>query len=70
MIQSDVSCVSAVAQWCKYPFGAWLVLDQSLAMSQCMFLSYFLFQPVLLDWCTKGHVMCYPVWDGANWKKI
>ena len=24
-------------------------------------LSYFLFQPVLHDWCTKGHGMCYPV---------
>ena len=26
---------------------------------------YFLFQPVLHDWCNKGHGMCYPVWDGA-----
>ena len=24
-------------------------------------LSYFLFQPVLHDWCNKGHGMCYPV---------
>ena len=24
-------------------------------------LRYFLFQPVLHDWCNKGHVMCYPV---------
>ena len=24
-------------------------------------LSYFLFQPVLYDWCNKGHGMCYPV---------
>ena len=23
-------------------------------------LSYFSFQPVLHDWCTKGHGMCYP----------
>ena len=23
------------------------------------------FQPVLHDWCKKGHGMCYPVWDGA-----
>ena len=22
---------------------------------------YFLFQPVLHDWCNKGHGMCYPV---------
>ena len=24
-------------------------------------LSYFLFQPVLHDWCNKGRAMCYPV---------
>ena len=24
-------------------------------------LSYFSFQPVLYDWCNKGHGMCYPV---------
>ena len=24
-------------------------------------LSYFSFQPVLHDWCSKGHGMCYPV---------
>ena len=24
-------------------------------------LSYFSFQPVLHDWCTKGRGMCYPV---------
>ena len=24
-------------------------------------LSYFLFQPVLHDWCNKGYGMCYPV---------
>ena len=24
-------------------------------------LSYFSFQPVLLDWCNKGRGMCYPV---------
>ena len=24
-------------------------------------LSYFSFQPVLRDWCNKGHGMCYPV---------
>ena len=24
-------------------------------------LSYFSFQPVLHDWCYKGHGMCYPV---------
>ena len=39
-------------------------------------LSYFSFQPVLHDWCNKGHGMCYPVWDdaykrnlAANWKE-
>ena len=25
-------------------------------------LSYFLFQPVLHDWCNKGCGMCYPVY--------
>ena len=24
-------------------------------------LSYFLFQPVLHDWCNKSHSMCYPL---------
>ena len=24
-------------------------------------LSYFSFQPVLHDWCNKGHALCYPV---------
>ena len=24
-------------------------------------LSYFSFQPVLHDWCNRGHGMCYPV---------
>ena len=24
-------------------------------------LSYFLFQPVLHNWCNKGSAMCYPV---------
>ena len=24
-------------------------------------LSYFTFQPVLYDWCNKGHCICYPV---------
>ena len=24
-------------------------------------LSYFSFQPVLNDWCNKGHGICYPV---------
>ena len=24
-------------------------------------LSYFSFQPVLHDWCNKGHGMCYPI---------
>ena len=28
-------------------------------------LSYFSFQPVLHDWCSKGCGMCYPVWDDA-----
>ena len=32
--------------------------DRSLTVDR---LSYFLFQPVLHDWCNKGHGM----WDGA-----
>ena len=32
--------------------------DQSLMVDS---LSYFLFQPVLHDWCNKGYDMCYPV---------
>ena len=25
-------------------------------------ISYFSFQPVLHNWCNKGHGMCYPVY--------
>ena len=32
--------------------------DQSFMVDP---LSYFSFQPVLHDWCSKGHSMCYPV---------
>ena len=28
-------------------------------------LSYFLFQPVLHDWCNKGHGVLSCLWDGA-----
>ena len=31
-------------------------------------LSYFLFQPVLHDWCHKGCGMCYPVCDDGTHK--
>ena len=30
--------------------------------------SYFSFQPVLHDWCNKGHGMCYPVYGMVNIK--
>ena len=33
-------------------------LDRSFMVDP---LSYFLFQPVLHDWCKKGRGMCYPV---------
>ena len=32
-------------------------------------LSYFLFQPVLHDWCTKGRGMCYPVCGMGAYKR-
>ena len=32
-------------------------------------LSYFLFQPVLHDWCNKGRGMCYPVCGMGHIKK-
>ena len=32
-------------------------------------LSYFLFQPVLHDWCNKGRGMCYPVCGMVNIKE-
>ena len=32
-------------------------------------LSYFLFQPVLHDWCNKGRGMCYPVCGMAHIKE-
>ena len=31
-------------------------------------MSYFSFQPVLHDWCNKGHGMCYPVCEMAHVK--
>ena len=31
-------------------------------------LSYFSFQPVLPDWCNKGHGMCYPVYGVVHIK--
>ena len=32
-------------------------------------LSYFSFQPVLNDWCTKGRGMCYPVFGIVHIKE-
>ena len=32
-------------------------------------LSYFSFQPVLHDWCNKGHGMCYPVCGMVDMKE-
>ena len=32
-------------------------------------LSYFSFQPVLHDWCSKGHGMCYSVCGMMNIKE-
>ena len=31
--------------------------------------NYFLFQPVLHDWCNKGRGMCYPVWGMVHIKE-
>ena len=33
-------------------------------------LSYFSFQPVLHDWCNKGHGMCYPVYGMGHIKEL
>ena len=33
-------------------------------------LSYFLFQPVLHDWCNKGRGMCYPVCGMMHKKEL
>ena len=30
--------------------------------------NYFSFHPVLHDWCTKGHGMCYPVCEMVHIK--
>ena len=32
-------------------------------------LSYFLFKPVLHDWCNKGRGMCYPVCGFSAYKR-
>ena len=32
-------------------------------------LSYFSFQPVLHEWCNKGHGMCYPVYGMVHIKQ-
>ena len=39
--------------------------DRSFMMDP---LSYFLFQPVLYDWCNKGCGMCYPVYGAVHIK--
>ena len=44
----------------------WLCNDQIMSLSGVFVfsmdpLSYFLFHPVLYDWCNKGHGMCNPV---------
>ena len=45
-------CDKSVRSWCDRSS------DQSSMVDP---LSYISFQPVLHDWCTKGHGMCYPV---------
>ena len=35
--------------------------DGAMGIQMVHPLSNFPFQPVLHDWCNKGHVMCYPV---------
>ena len=49
----------------RYLFGLWNMIfsnvSNSLGLSKYDPLSYISFQPVLLDWCKKGHGMCYPV---------
>ena len=42
----------SIHSWCD---GS---LDQSFMVDP---LSYFSLQPVLHDWCNKGHDICYPV---------
>ena len=42
----------SVRSWCDGSSGRSFMVDP---------LSYFLFQPVLHDWCNKGCGMCYPV---------
>ena len=44
--------VKSVRSWCDGSSDRSLMVDP---------LSYFSFQPVLHDWCTKGRGMCYPV---------
>ena len=42
----------SICSWCDGSSDRSFIVDP---------LSYFLFQPVLHDWCNQGHGMCYPV---------
>ena len=48
----DVTPWESICSWCSD------LLDRSLMVDP---LSFFSFQPMLHDWCNKGHGMCYPV---------
>ena len=50
----------SVRSWCDGSSDRSFMLDP---------LSYFSFQPVLLDWCNKGGGMCYPVYGIMNIKE-
>ena len=45
-------CGKSIHSWCDGSSDRSFMVDP---------LSYFSFQPVLHDWCNKGHGMCYPV---------
>ena len=55
MLQIFYSCFlveELILTWCNGSSDRSFMVDP---------LSYFTFQPVLHDWCNKGHGMCYPV---------
>ena len=45
-------CGKSICSWCDGSSDRSFMVDP---------LSYFSFQPVLHDWCNRGHGMCYPL---------
>ena len=56
---SGINIYDWVRSWCDRSSDRSFMVDP---------LSYFSFQPVFHDWCNKGRVMCYPVYEMVHIK--